>query len=104
MDRTGRESGRLKAMIPNGTPDQKHEYGKLLKKRDAQDPASPWGTTRAQADTQRMAAAQAQASTRALQHPSDVEGSRIASNVDCPSRPHPELDPSCKSLLPRVIH
>lgn len=46
MKNTGEETQRLHASIPNGTPGQKHEYGKLVKQRDQQAIGSPWDPAR----------------------------------------------------------
>lgn len=46
MKHTGEETRRLQASIPNGTPEQKHEYGKLIKQRDRQEAGTPWDPAR----------------------------------------------------------
>jgi len=48
MKYTGQETRRLQASIPNGTPGQKHEYGKLVKQRDQQAAGTPWDPARYQ--------------------------------------------------------
>lgn len=107
MKSTGEETRRLNAMIQNASPEQKHEYGKLIKQRDNQTAGTPWEAPHAITPIESAA----NPSTPSWHAPGSAEipynapgrSHRVTEGLQearsaCAANAHPEHDSTCQAL------
>ena len=107
MKSTGEETRRLNAMIQNANPEQKHEYGKLIKQRDNQTAGTPWEAPHAITPIESAA----NPSTPSWHAPGNAEipynapgrSHRVTEGLHearsaCAASAHPEQDSTCQAL------
>lgn len=107
MKNTGQETRRLNDMIQRASPDQKHEYGKLVKQRDLQTLGTPWEAPSALNAPSPVtepshpawhAPGNAELPYRSPGRSPAVKESLQATRSACEASTHPEHDATCQAL------